>query len=755
MVDPTDRGVAGSGAGAWPPALRSLGSRPRIDLDAVLDDPDVLGVVLDVAGRIVSTNRQWRAAAVAAGVDPARVGVGADYLAACDAGAVAGGPTARSAAAAGEGIRSVLRGDRRQFTMDYECSGPDDQRWFTLRVAHLAGPGSGALVTHVEITRFRAAELAVRGTVDALWGIVDPEADFVFLLDEAGAVVARTRDETRPEQWPVIGQTALEVLHPADREHVARELAAMTEVEGGRMTVSFRAAGADDDSWRHFTATAVNMLDDPTVGGIVVAVVDVTSQLRAGASSALAAAVAEELPVTAIASDEAGVVIGMNEGAATLLGVAPGEPLGRHLRDYVAPLSLERTTELVRALDEGRGWQGELDIRRSDGAEVPTLVSIRQLIDLASGFRTFLYLAVDYSEERDLRASLSESEHRDSLTGLPNRPGFLRIVEQLLPQLGPGSTAAVAKVSLDRFREINDVHGSDTGDAVLGCVGAALVECAGAGAVVARVYGDVFAVAVPDGAVTPALGDRLREAVAVVEPQPGLAIRLSASVGIRTVTAADGAVAPIMDDALSATTEARKAGGGCARWFDEALRAELHEQAALRAELATAVARGQLRVEYQPMVRLADGVVVAVEALVRWQHPTRGLLAPDTFIPLAERSGVVHAIGAFVLDEACADAARWRLLRPEVPLMRGGEPLGRTARRGRPRRAGAPRARAPPPRPVGADLRAHRVDAHGGGGTGARAGRRRCGPSACASPWTTSAPGTARWPGCASCPSTR
>ena len=637
----------------------------RVDeVDHALEQSDVLAVVLDGGGRIAACSSAWLESAADRGLDPKDVGVGADYLAAC-AGSVGDDG---SAATAADGIRDVLRGERRQVTMDYECSHGDRRRWFTMRVAHLAGPGSGALVTHLDITTVRSAELAVRGHSHDLWKVADPQADFVFLLDEHAEVLTRTRDHSRPDQWPVVGQSALDVVHPDDHGPLLSLFERSLTEPGSRWSRGIRAAGPDEGTWRHFTVTVVNMIDDPSVAGVLVEVVDVTRRLRDLAATALAEALADDVLVTALATDDSGVITAINAGASALLGVEPDDALGHTLREFVAPVSEQEATALRRTIADGDEWAGELDVVLRDGTHVPVAMRIRELEDPVSGFRSRSILALDHSKARALQRSIDQQRLHDPLTGLLNRSGFRTRLRRLCRSLHGEKAALTAAVDLDRFSEINTVHGTAVGDGVLREVGAALQSVAGPGGFVARLYGDVFVVTSARTEDAADFGEALQRAIRVVHPTPDLAVQLSASIGVRPVTRADEDTRVVLADLSLAKDAAKDLGGRTVREYDPALRTAVDDRAALSADLASAVERGQMAVVYQPVVRLEDGVVVAAEALLRWNHPTEGVVPPDTFIPLAERSPVIHELGAFVLEESCRQAARWRELRPELPV---------------------------------------------------------------------------------------
>lgn len=641
----------------WVPRTEASGLTA---FDSAFPGVDAMAVVLDGDGRIVAHTSTWADAARERGLHPSRAGVGVDYLAVCDA---ASGPDAADAA---RGIRQVLLTERRQFTMDYECSGPDDRRWITLRTAQLSGPGSGVLVTHLDITTVRATELAIRDDVHDLWRVVDPGSDFVFLLDTSGTVLDRTRDESRQNQWPMIGQAVLDHIHPDDHPMVAERFAEVTLV--GRTSMRFRARGPGRLAWRHFTATAVDMVHDPAVGGIVVAVVDVSRELRASAVDLLARSLTDDVSVCAVATDDAGIVLSLNAAASTLMGCANNDVVGRPLRDFIDVTSREGVPGLVAAIAGGGEWTGEFDVRQEDGRVIPFVVRALRLCDPATGFSGYSYLAIDHSEERRLKRSLLHTERTDSLTGLPNQVAIVEHISDARGRLDPGSCLGVAKVSLDRFTDINTVHGTEFGDALLREVGAAMTRCVGPDGMVARVYGDVFVVVTAPRHDLSSFGDEVIGAIETLQPNGDIVLRVPASVGMALITSGSNAERDILADAQIAVDAVKRNGSGAARWYDDELRQEIDRRAALQRDLAAAIGDGGLSVAFQPVVRLADDRVVGVEALARWHHPELGHISPEEFIRLAELDGTIHELGAFVLDEACRHAARWRIRQPEEPI---------------------------------------------------------------------------------------
>ncbi|HSP03040.1 MAG TPA: EAL domain-containing protein [Acidimicrobiales bacterium] len=616
-----------------------------------------MSVILDGNGRITACSASWVAAAAEHGIEPGSVGVGADYLAACDADG--------AGSAAGAAVRAVLRGEHHQRTLDYECSGPDERRWFTMRVAQLVGPASGAMVTHLDITAVRAAELAVRGELHELWSVVDPATDYVFLVDEGGQVLGRTRDESASRQWPLVGQVALDFAHPDDQSTLLELFVGLLASPGGRRIGRFRARGPHDAVWRHFNVTAANMVDDPTVGGIVVGITDVSRLVRASARTAMGTAVLHERDVIALTTDESGIITGINTGACDLIGVDAASAVGRDIGDLVTGSD---EPALCFASDSDVEQSGELVVVRRDGTAAPITVRVRRLEDPVTGFGGRSFLGLDRSQIREQHETLQRQRTQDPLTGLADQRAFRNHLRRLCRSLPPGWEAVVAEVALDRFVDINALHGSRVGDAVLRQVGRRLEHAAGPDGFVARLYGDVFVIASGRGEDPDAFGHRLQRATEEIHT-PDLVVHLSASVGLRPVARGDcDDTRAVLSDASQASASAKDAGGGVVRRYGEGLRRSMERRLLLRSELSMAIERDQLSVEFQPVVRLADGMMVSVEALVRWRHPTYGTLSPDVFIPLAEQTPVIHDIGTFVLETACRHAARWHALRPQLPL---------------------------------------------------------------------------------------
>jgi len=271
------------------------------------------------------------------------------------------------------------------------------------------------------------------------------------------------------------------------------------------------------------------------------------------------------------------------------------------------------------------------------------------------------------------QATEDEIRHRalhDPLTGLPNRILFLDRLEQTLARLRRGqSLAAVMFLDLDRFKLVNDSLGHHAGDEILMAVAPRLKQALRATDTVARFGGDEFGILLED-IVSELAATQAAERIAAVFARPfvlGSAEHfLTASVGIALARGGERAD-ELVRDADTAMYRAKEGGRARYELFDDELRARAVSRLRMETELRRALERGELWLEYQPVVSLRDETIVSVEALLRWKHPDRGLIPPAEFIPIAEEPGLIEPIGSQVIDEACRQAAHWHAAMPDRP----------------------------------------------------------------------------------------
>ncbi len=338
-------------------------------------------------------------------------------------------------------------------------------------------------------------------------------------------------------------------------------------------------------------------------------------------------------------------------------------PVGTGMRDILAA-SLAAGNHPGRELDEllaerlGTLRHGEAvsEVQRLRGGR---LVALSQQ-PIAGGGWVVTY--EDVTERRRAEAQVAFMARHDALTRLPNRVLLHERLEQVLAQAGRGACAAVLCLDLDRFKPINDTLGHATGDELLRRVGTRLSACVREGDTVARLGGDEFAV-VQTGISRAEDASLLAERIIAALGEPfvlgGHTVMVGTSIGVALAPADATGADRLLRCADMALYRAKLDGRGTHRFFEEEMDARLQARRALELDLRRALHEGEFMLYYQPLVDLRSNRVSAFEALLRWRHPRRGLVAPDEFIPLAEETGLIVALGAWVLERACADAVTW------------------------------------------------------------------------------------------------
>ncbi|KQN48797.1 diguanylate cyclase [Pseudomonas sp. Leaf48] len=294
----------------------------------------------------------------------------------------------------------------------------------------------------------------------------------------------------------------------------------------------------------------------------------------------------------------------------------------------------------------------------SAGRERITRISARNMSD--TGFRG---TATDVTEEVEARRRIEFLSQHDALTGLPNRTRLQEFLDGKLKALPtPEQPLVMLCLDLDRFKPVNDLLGHAAGDLVLNEVSSCLAECVRHGDLVARVGGDEFVLILTDVSSqdeVEALCRRLIESVERPIEIDQQQVFVSASIGIAMAPNDACEAAELLRYADIALYEAKSAGRNTWRFYAGDMNTRIIERRRLENDLRFAIKDGQLRLHFQPRYRIADGRMVGAEALVRWQHPERGLIPPDTFIPIAEESGLILSLSNWVINTACDCASRW------------------------------------------------------------------------------------------------
>ncbi len=367
-------------------------------------------------------------------------------------------------------------------------------------------------------------------------------------------------------------------------------------------------------------------------------------------------------------------IIDLAPTAAGMLGYATDELLGTSLAKLLDPRDLNRAQLAIQRFHQSSGTSTSIHwrMRRKNGSLLDVEVVGNNLID-DPGVAGIVLSARDVSERKSLEASMLHQVLHDDLTGLPNRAAFTKILEAALSRTTlSGHSIAVLFLDLDRFKVVNDSLGHDAGDRLLVQVARRLRDSVRPEDTVARLSGDEFVVLVdniagpePAIAIAEKIIHRIKEAIRIdthevfVSTSIGIAIERGGPQGANTTT--------ILRNADLAMYDSKSRGRCRYSIYQPAMIEKAIERLELETELRHAITNNQFQVYYQPLIDLRSGRVNEVEALVRWQHPTRGLLLPDTFIGLAEETGLIGPIGQWVLEEACRQGQLWQRERGNHP----------------------------------------------------------------------------------------
>ncbi|HSF13430.1 MAG TPA: EAL domain-containing protein, partial [Erythrobacter sp.] len=364
-------------------------------------------------------------------------------------------------------------------------------------------------------------------------------------------------------------------------------------------------------------------------------------------------------------TDRRGLITYISPKAAKALGTTADALFGQPLSDIVdhAASPHDAAGTLVFHLSARSGFH-DVEVRAANVSEERWwALTGRPVYDAYANFCGFRGHGTDLTEKRRSEQQVSRLAHYDSLTGLANRVQMSKALEQILAApSGRERACAVLMLDLDRFKQVNDTLGHPAGDALLKQVAQRLERAIGTTGRCGRLGGDEFKVIVPGQQSRAALGYLASEIISALS-QPyaiqGQSVVIGASVGIALAPEHGSSSEQILRNVDLALYAAKDAGRGCFRFFAEDLHAAAEERAELEQDLRDAMARGELQLYYQPVVYAPTERISGFEALMRWNHPRRGWIAPSKFVPIAEDAGLIDRLGQWVLRTACHDLARW------------------------------------------------------------------------------------------------
>ncbi|WJN59376.1 GGDEF domain-containing phosphodiesterase [Pseudomonas sp. SO81] len=463
------------------------------------------------------------------------------------------------------------------------------------------------------------------------------------------------------EEFGATNDSWLSRLHPDDRERAGQRLKTLLAGRSTHDESSFRMRHRDGGyRWLHYRG---QMLLDAQgqPSRFIGTASDVTRRRADEDSLRQAAAVFDSTLEGVLVTDREQRIVHVNPAFSRITGYAVDEVLGK----LPSLLKSGRHDEafyqsLWHALNSRGAWSGEVWNRRKDGEVFPMWQCIRSIRDESGTLTHYVAVFSDVSAIKHSQHELDYLAHHDALTGLPNRLLFGERIEQAIQRGG-----ALLLLDLDHFKIVNESLGHNTGDQLLKLIGERLSEAIGANVTLARLGGDEFGLLSCDCSEADQasqLALELLDSLAQPFAINGETLFIGASIGISLFPDDGDSVEQLMRNADSALARAKSSGRQTFSFYSQDMTALAQQRVRLEAELRQALEQDELRVHYQPIHRLDDRRMIGAEALVRWQHPERGLVPPGEFIPVAEDSGLIGAIDAWVLEQACTQMRRWQAL---------------------------------------------------------------------------------------------
>lgn len=399
-------------------------------------------------------------------------------------------------------------------------------------------------------------------------------------------------------------------------------------------------------------------------GGFVTVYSDITERRASAEREQLAEKVFTHTPTGIIFTDDAHRILSINPATTQMTGYEPFELIG-HTVFGVINLDAEQPLESFCENARLRGsWSGELDVTKKNGEEFPAGIRVSRVDDPYSGLPAhYIWILADITERKQAEERMRHIAQHDALTGLPNRLSLLMRLAQLLPDARRHQwTLAVMFLDLDRFKIINDTLGHQVGDELLREVACRLSSVVRETDFVARLGGDEFVVILPD-ITTPSdaaiVANKIIAALSTPIEAEGHELHTSPSIGISLFPDDGPDGDTILKNADTAMYHAKAAGRNNYQFFAEEMNRVTADRLNIERKLRHAIARNELALCFQPQFRADGSQPTGVEALVRWHHPTDGMISPNRFIPVAEETGIIVEIGEWVLVNACREMKRW------------------------------------------------------------------------------------------------
>ena len=576
-----------------------------------------------------------------------------------------------------------LQGD-----VDQHCAELEERllaRKTTSRVLETAGghsfhvlnhpmPDGGWVVTHEDITERRRAEKERDRNREFLDLILEnvPAPIFVKEAGDRRYVLVNRAGETfwGISRTEMLGKTSAEVFPKEEADRIAARDDQL--LQSDRPSVDERQIVTPSNGVRHIVARRHTVRGDDSQAKYLIGLIEDVTERRLAEDKTRRTerfldTVIENVPATIVVKDARDFrYLMINRAGETLLGVSRDRIIGRTDAEIFAKEQADITMARdIRTMQSGEPLEIGEEQLHTPGNGVRVVTSKRVALSGEDGAPTYLLEVIgDITERAQADARIAHMAHHDALTGLANRALFSeRIEDACARQRRRGETFAVFMLDLDGFKDVNDSFGHSAGDALLKEMALRLKSSLRETDVLGRLGGDEFAIIQAseehqrNGAL--ALATRILEIVNKPVDLAGNKVSIATSIGIALAPEDGSEPEELLKKADLALYRTKSEGRNGYNFFRPEMTVEADARYRLRNEIRDAISRGEFELHYQLVFDVKSQQPCGAEALVRWHHPVKGPLAPDTFIPLAEESGLIVALGEWIVEKACTDAASW------------------------------------------------------------------------------------------------
>ncbi len=568
--------------------------------------------------------------------------------------------------------RSDERAQRSGKVLSYEeeghiATGETRQFLTTKGPLIIDGEIQGVFAIVKDITKRKRAENALAEREQRLRAIFDQAAVGIARVDLGGRWL-----EVNDKLCAILGQTREALLAKTDRDLRAPEDLDLDQALVQETLNGERDAYALDlrynnpkgePLWVRLSASLVRA-EDQTPLYFITVIEDIDARKKAEEKLREAAAVFRSTGEGVVITDAKGKVLDVNDAFTRITGYSRDEVIGRNSRLFRSGRhDVTFYRDMHNQLQRTGSWNGEIWNRTKQGRLFPSILNISAVQAEDGQLGGYVGVFADVSSLKVTEARLAHLAHHDPLTDLPNRLLFRdRLLQSLARSKRRGTKVAVLFFDLDRFKNINDTLGHGVGDGLLVQVARRVQPIVRAGDSLGRISGDEFCLVAEDlgsAADASSVVEKLSAALSDPFTIENHLLRVSASIGVAIFPDHSEDADALLSFADAAMYEAKEAGRNTYRFYTQAMTEQALEHRFVQSALRGALEQAQFYLVYQPQIELLTGTLVGLEALVRWHHPERGLIPPLAFIHIAEQSGRINELGAWILCSACRQARAW------------------------------------------------------------------------------------------------